>query len=177
MNIENPLHTIKKAVEEAAIRKASNEFLEKPEARHFQLVFDDFKRLRNLNPQVLARLIIRYAKTKELKDELGRNLDFTLQQVYNEKSSQLEDRIIAGIEQLQSMSKMKQEEVQKEFAALMQRGAEELGRQIKTDSRITSSFVGKEELLNKAINFINKELLETLYDLNKYVFNSKLNED
>ena len=70
MTIENPIGTIKKAVQAFAEQKAENEFLEKPETRHYDAVFEQFRALKEASPEALETAVKLASNSKEITKNL-----------------------------------------------------------------------------------------------------------
>ncbi|MFA6524085.1 MAG: hypothetical protein WC264_00450 [Candidatus Paceibacterota bacterium] len=163
MAIEKPISTIRKAVNSAAENMAKNEFLDKPEQRHYESVISEYKWLRAFEPEFLEKILVVGAKGSELKDEMGTELYNIFDKVRTEMTSNSEDQFKDAIEQIKMTKNLSLDELNQEISNLIIRYFKIKGEEIKNDPRIKSAFFGKEELLDKAINFI----ITSLVDINK----------
>ena len=152
MTIEKPISTIRKAVHGAAEEMAVKEFLDKPQARHYERVFNVFKKIRDASPEMAEKLITINARAKEVKDELGPELDETFRMVYDEVEEKFKPKMVEAMEQIKKQN-LNDKEYKKELVNLTARVFERMGSEVKKDPRITSAFSGKEELLDKTIKF------------------------
>lgn len=149
MNIEKPISTIRKAIIGSAEEAASKESLSRPEQRHYDYVFGLYKQIRDANPELLKKIIIAAAKGKELKDEIGQESEKVFNQVWGELAVTYHDELVKSMKS--SSDKFKREIFK-------------IGEISKNDPRIISAFSGKEDALNKCIDYANKTILDLFKD-------------
>lgn len=161
MGLENSFSSIRKAIVGTAEKSAEKELLEKSEARHYEAAFDYFKTVRALSPEKIETLITIAAKSKELKDEMGKEL-------YN-NSNQILKNIMKGVEEQfnQAVDNIKkttgsEEEFRNELANFNQRFIKIKMEEFKINPLVLSSFEGKENLLTKFINSIENSTINIL---------------
>lgn len=160
MAIEKPISTIRKAVHGAAEELAAKEFLQKPEPKHYDKVFLIFKTLRNINSKTLEKVIVASVKGKALKDKLGEKLMTDFERVAFEISAYYKRKINAEIEKIEKDSSCKNKSERITISA--KNIFEEMAYKIKKDPRLLSSFAGKEDMLDEAVNFLKSNLSELI---------------
>lgn len=160
MSIEKPISTIRKAVQGAAEEMASKESIQTPQAKHYDKAFLIFKTLRNMNPEVLEKLIIASAEGKELKDKLGNKLLMEFETISSEIFTEHKKKIIDEVKKIR-MEKPSAEHFEK-ISALVKNSFTQLGNEIKHDSRLLHLFSGKEELFNEAVNYVCSKMPDLL---------------
>jgi hypothetical protein len=165
MSLEQPYSTIKKAVEGSANEMARSELLEKPEARHYDKVFQLLKQLRDFDSSLLENIIIISARGKNLAEKLGPGLEKEFREVVDELNENIEKKAKLGIKQIKSTIKDPKSIIDEKNKFAL-RLIEELILQLKTDLRIVSAFDGKELLLEEATAFMQDSLTLILNNLN-----------
>ncbi|MBP6025454.1 hypothetical protein [Ferruginibacter sp.] len=160
MSLENPISTIRKAVQGAAEELASKELLQKAESNHYDKVFLIFKTLRNINPKTLEKVIIASAKGKELKDKLSKELFAEFESVAFEISADYKKKITAQVEKIENDSSCQNKYEQ--VTAVTKNIFTDMAYEIKNDPRLLTAFAGKEDLLDEAVNFVHSDLPELL---------------
>lgn len=160
MTIERPISTIRKAINSAAQNKAENEFLEKPEQKHYEDIFSEYKLLRAFEPELLEKLLILGAEGSEIKHEMGSDLYEIFSNVQEELTSIGKEKLINALEQIKKTKNLSLEELNQEIANLNNSYLKIKGEEIKNDPRIKSAFNGKERLLDNAISFSIKSLVD-----------------
>lgn len=164
MTIENPISTIKKAVRGSAEHLAMNRNAKKVKPEHYKEVFNFFRELKESNPEKLEKLIILLAEDKELKDELGPDLDSIFQIVWIEVNSRYAYKISTVIKQLKEEKEPDSEESNQKFVNSINEILNEMAIEIKKDPLVTHSFISKNEknLLDKAITRTKKSIFELI---------------
>ena len=168
MNIENPISTIRKAVEGSAEEMAKTEFLQKPESRHYKAIFENYRIVKDYSPEMFEKMVFLSAKGKELKDNLGPELSKIFKNVSDEINETYQNKIIAATEQLENSSNLNQEELKKEIFNLTNRAIKEIVESIEVNPLIVSAFLGKEELLKKALYYLETTYFELFQLFNEF---------
>jgi hypothetical protein len=162
MNLEKPIPTIRKAIKTLAEEHASKEFLDKPEARHYESAFDTYKVLRLLDPDRLKLSININAKEQDLKTEMGNDLYKVFQRVWVDVNKKSGKEIKQAAEQLKRTKSLSEDELNRELAELDKRFLKEKTNQVINDPRITAVFKGKEELLSRGIRIVTSSMLDLI---------------
>ena len=158
MTIEKPISTIRKAIKGSAEQIASTEFFEEPEERHYKEIFDFFRTLKMYQPEMYEKMITIGAKGKELSDEMGKDLHKILSQVLGEISARDKDKMKEAVAQLEKS--LSPEELDKKIIELKERYLNAMGKELINEPRLKSAFTGKEELLEKVIDFLKSTMSE-----------------
>ncbi|HLG35303.1 MAG TPA: hypothetical protein VI757_10515 [Bacteroidia bacterium] len=162
MTIEKPFSTIRKAIEGSAEKQAENEFLEKPEHRHYKAAFDFYKTVRALAPEKVELLIKAAAKAKVLKDGMGGELYKTSNQVLDDLMEGSEKQFNDAVDQIKESGKLSEKELHDEILKLNTRFIKIKMDEFKKDPRIVTTYAGKEELMNKFIDMVTSSTLNIL---------------
>lgn len=172
MSLERPFSTIRKAVEESAEEKASKEFLDRPEPRHFEAAFNFYRTLRESDPEFFEAVVSLTAQRKEVRDTLGVELYSTFDRAWtsliNDHTNGYAAKVKAAFEQVQETKNLNQEELEEERIILTKRFLTEAANIIESDPQLLISFRGKEELLNKAVVFESSYFVNLLDASMKY---------
>lgn len=152
MTIEKPVSTIKKAIKGTTEQMASKESLKKPEQRHYDSVINLYKQIRNTSPEMLEKIVIAAAKGKELKDEIGQESEMVFNQVWGELADVYQEELYKSIEK-------SPDEFKKEI--------NKIGEMSKEDTRIISAFSGKEDALNKCIDYATQTIVDLFKNFKK----------
>ncbi|KKQ36032.1 MAG: hypothetical protein US50_C0001G0034 [Candidatus Nomurabacteria bacterium GW2011_GWB1_37_5] len=151
--LEKPIQTIRKAVNLQAEELAKKEFLPTPEPRHFKAVFDQMKEIREYSPKMLEKLIIVAVQMKDIKEEIGPELDAIFSKVFGELSAGINEKLDVGMKQIMETKNItSQTEALQELSSLSKRIMEDVINNVKNDARVVSAFKGKEKLLEKVSN-------------------------
>ncbi len=162
MSIEKPITTTRKAVERMAEDRASKEFLETPESRHYESVFTTYKMLRMLDPQRLELVVKANAKEQDIKTEMGTDLFNIYQKVWSDVTKEGKNEIDKAVEQLKNTTDLSPKHLNEELIKLDERFLKEKSSQVKNDPRIVTAFLDKGELLNKSIELTTSSMLDLL---------------
>jgi hypothetical protein len=155
MTIEKPISTIRKAIKGSAELEAEKEGRKRPKKRHFREAFQFFRFLKMIDPKMYEGSLELMAKAKDLKDEMGEDLYKTFTSVLEEITSKIREKVKKEYEQIKEKGPLSSEEILELNKKIIIISNEEM----KNDSRLISAFLGKEELLNKTIDFISSEML------------------
>lgn len=147
MSIEKPISTIRKAVEGAAQDDASKEFLDKPEARHYEAVFERFKFIRDSSPRMLENVIKLAAGAKDLHEKIDPEAYKVFQKVSNELNVDLQAKLMQAVVTTANREDINEDNIKEELFKLFKRASDEAYRKIITDPRVEEVFKGKEESL------------------------------
>lgn len=147
--------TTRKAIQIAAEEMASQEFLDAPQQEHLDSVISNYKLIYSMNPKILYKIVNLTAKSKEIKDEVGPDLHKIFTQVWEKEltanmKNELDD-VMATIHQTKTLTEKGDKD---EIVILVKRYIEKKIQELKKDPRILSAFAGKEELLDKLLNFV-----------------------
>jgi len=145
--LEKPITTIRKAVEGTAREAASKEFLDKPEARHYEQVFEMFKMMRDSEPKMLEGMIKIAAANKDLEDKLEPESYKVFKMVSNELSDDTQKKIAQVMMKIQIREDVNEENLVQELAKAFKNISDDSFRQTIEDPRIKEAFKGKEENL------------------------------
>ncbi len=167
MTIENPIGTIKKAVQAFAEQKAENEFLEKPETRHYDAVFEQFRALKEASPEALETAVKLASNSKEIKDELGSELFILYKKVANELDVEMKDKCMIAFKQLKDEN-LSKDDLEIKVKELYIRVSKQVVDMFKNDPRIVLAFNGKEELLEKLSKFMEESGISLIDAMFKY---------
>ena len=151
MSIENSIGTIKKAVEEKAFMDASDEGHEKANAEHYKKVFEEFKAIKELDPEKLEKFIGALSTIRDMKIELGQELGQLFSVISNKIMEKKKEKIHAAIDKIVREEPSGYTQLEK-ISAVMLHEAEFADEEIKDDPEIIAAFAGKETLLNKALS-------------------------
>src|SRR5467141_1911924 len=121
MSIEKPISTIRKAVQGSAEKVAAKEFLDEPEQRHYDKIFNVYRFLRQFEPEKIERIIKIAAKEKELKDEMGIELYKVFNQVWEQLIQGYENKIDEAVKQITATKRLSPQELSKEVLNLNER--------------------------------------------------------
>lgn len=161
MSIENPISTIRAAIDGVAEKLAANEGLDEPEFNHYQQVLGLFKELRDSCPEVFEKIVINTAKNKALKDEIGNANYNLLANIWEEKnliemdSFKSEMKLFEKSQQYQSPKIFKNEAIK-----VLEKYFTKLKNETKNDIRIISAFNGNEKELEKALILFTEGVIE-----------------
>lgn len=175
MTIEKPISTIRKALKGRAEQKAAENSLDKPEQKHYDESLNFYKRMRDKRPEEIETLILNSAEGKELKDEMGEELYQVFDQIWKEKTKGFLYNLIQKTgEFLENYfdNNNNKDLPRSEFVKKMDEFAETLlnekAKEIRDDPKIISAFSGKEDVLNKVIDYL---ISMTIYEArNNYYF-------
>ena len=152
MNIEKPISTIRRAIEGVAEEKAYKSS-EKIEQKHFDESIKFYKKMRDTRPDEVEKLILLSVEGKELRDKIGMELYIIFDPIWKNVTKGFLNKLIKRACEI----KGERELTDKEFIKEIDTYAETLLRYdskiLKEDPRIISAFLGKEELLNKIIDY------------------------
>ena len=158
MSFEKPISTIRNAIRNSAEEIASKENINIPELRHLKAVLDNYKLIRDYNPDIFKKLVILSIKNKEIKDSLGKKLSLIFQNIFDEISLSYYSKLFSAFNNNDSLNN----DFKQESSVFVN----EMMTNIKNDPRIIKAFLGKEELLNNAIKNSTSSILEMLVILN-----------
>lgn len=161
MNIENPISTVRKAVQGSAETIAEKEFKNIPEDEHYKEAINSFRYLKVFEPQRYAEIIKIGAKAKELKDEMGLSNYKIFDEVIKEVISKDEPKMHSATEKIKSTSRSDSEQKQKLYE-LNERFLNIKAEEIKSDPRIIKAFEGREDLVVQTLNFCFSNVLSML---------------
>jgi hypothetical protein len=167
MALENPIGKIRKAVEALAEQKAENEFLEKPETRHYEAVFEQFRAIKEASPEMLEIAVHLASNAKEMQDELGSELLFLYKKVASELDTEMKDKFIIAFKKLKDEN-LSKDDLEIKVKELYITGSKKVVDMFKNDPRIVSAFKGKEELLEKLLKFMEESELSLIDAMFKY---------
>lgn len=159
MSIEKPISTIRKAVQGSAEEIAANEYLEKPEERHYRETLNFFRFIKIFEPERYEQFVKIGAQGKELKDEMGAEKYKIFSRILREVTERDASKMKEAGDQIKS-SNLPSEELSQEILELNTRYLKEKMEELKNDSRIASAFSGQEELLNRSIDFAITSMLD-----------------
>lgn len=157
MDIENPISTIKKAVQNAAEELAAKESKSKPEAEHYKRVLDSFKFMRGSNREMLEKIIFFSAQRKEIKDRLEPEQYSVFREGWDKVEKKLKTETSNAIDEILKKNKEKEmtsEEFKHEIAELTNKIHEQVIGEVKNDPKVIAAFHGKEKLLDEMLDFI-----------------------
>ena len=164
MTIENPIGTIKKAIEQTAEDKAEKELLEKPEARHYQEVFDFYRMVKGSDTELFETLIKLSAKRKELKILLGpekyRQFDQRWTALLNDPVNGYSKRIEVALAQVGRSKSLTRKELDSEKVGLTERFLNQFTTSAMNDAQLIRIFNGEQQLLQQVVDFECSSLLE-----------------
>jgi hypothetical protein len=147
---------IRKAVQGSAEGKAEDEFLKKPETRHYAEALDDFRVIRSIDPEVAREVIGLWAAMKEMKDKLGPERFKSFETVMREKENLLTPRLQRGVDQVAEHA-TDNAELKEKVMELVGRYIVDLTQEVRNDPRTQAAFVGADDLLEEAIAFIKEK--------------------
>lgn len=152
MSIEKPIATIRNAIKGAAEEKAyqSSENLEQ---KHIDESYKFFKKMRDYRPEEIEKIILLSSEGKELRDKLGMNLYQVFDPIWKEMTKEFMTKLIKRGCEIRSEKQLTKNEFYKEIEVFGIMLLEESSKKLKDDPRIISAFSGKEELLNKIIDY------------------------
>jgi hypothetical protein len=162
MPIEKPIKIIRKAVQRDAEALAKNEFLRKPEPRHFEDVFTTYKMLRMLEPKRLEISLIISAKYQDIKNEMGDELFELFDLAWINATREGRSELDFATEQLVRTNELPLNELNIELGKLDERYLTSKIEQIKKDPLIVKAFSGKEDILKKSNNIIFSLMLNLM---------------
>ena len=169
MSIENPISTIRKAVKGSAERLADSEGERKPKSEHYDKIFEKFRNLKKTNPEILEELIIASAKDKELKDELGMDLDSTFQMIWVKVNTRYAYRIRHLVQDTIKDEDPITEESKQKLASSINGIIDEISIEVRRDPLVVNSFTTEKER-----NLLNKVIAHTKASIQKLMFKSLL---
>jgi len=164
MSIENPISTIRRAIKGTAERLAESEGKRKPKSKHYEEVFENYRKIQKTNPEMLEKLIIASAKDKELKDELGPDLDAAFQIVWVKVYTRFAYRIRHTIQDIIKDENPLSEESKQKLANSINEIINDMSLEIKKDPLVAHSFLTEKEkvLLNKAIAYTRTSIMKLI---------------
>lgn len=163
MSIEKQsVSKIRKAIQGSAEKLAADEFLKKPEQRHYSYILSFYKIVRALSPELLEKYITITAKDQEMKLEVGAELYEIFTQSWRDATKNIVNELENAERQIKATKKLSPEELEQELKKLEERYIKEKSIQVRNDLRIISAFVGKKDLLEKSLNLSISTSLELL---------------
>lgn len=147
--IYKPISTIKGMVEERAKSFAESDSLEKPTEEHYNMAFNYYKFLKGMMPDAYKGTIRANSNDKEMRDEMGKDLYETYNEVWGEVYKESDNNIVDDEEKeikAKNLSYKKEEEEILNFKKIFLKI--KLG-EFKNNPRIVSAFKDKPYLLKK----------------------------
>jgi len=173
MSIEKRFSTTKKAIQGRAEKKSEEGYLFKPQQRHYDESFDFYKKMKIKRPERMEELIKMYSGRKDLKDQMGNELFTLLNRKWQDLTREFDIEMVKETADFFEKYFQKNQYLpRKEFEEKMEELSKNLlgvkAETLKRDPDIASSFTGKEDILNQALDFI---ISSTIFEMrNSYYF-------
>jgi hypothetical protein len=152
MSIENPISTIRKAVKELAERKASAEFLNEPEQRHYKDALTSYKMWRMMDPGSLQIGIKINALEHDYKRKMGPELFKAFDSAWIDATKNAEAELENAEMQIKETKDLTDDELTLELEKIEDRFLTKKSEEVKNDERLVNLFLENKELLNEAID-------------------------
>jgi hypothetical protein len=168
MKIEKPISTIRKAIKISAEQTAQEEFLKKPEKRHYEEAFSFYKYMKLFEPENYEKMIVIGAKGSELKDKMSPKLYKEFTNILEEVTSKNGIRIEKAINVLKDSGLLSSEQLKQETLELNKELIAMNYNDLINDPRLKSAFKGKEGFLKKVIDFTSNSMTYLIESNSKY---------
>jgi|GEM_PF-2967670 len=165
MSIEKPISTIKKAIQGRAEEKAYEDSLDRPEQKHYDESLNFYKQMRDKRPEEIEKLILHSADSKELRDKMGMELYKIFDQTWKEKTKGFFLKMIERASEVKENEELSRREFVKEMDSFAEKLLKETSEELRSDPRIISAFLGKEDILNKIIDY---GITTTIYEARSF---------
>ncbi|NVN96480.1 MAG: hypothetical protein HXX18_14485 [Bacteroidetes bacterium] len=162
MKFENPISTVRKAIKGTADVEAEKSNLDKPQNEHYEEVFAYYRFLKMTDPEMYEKAVISTAKGVDLKNEMGNDLYKLFTNVLEEITTKNSTVIENSLESLKQSNQFTKEGLNQKILELNKELIKTNNQELRDDLRLISAFSGKEELLEKTIDYISSGMLESI---------------
>lgn len=153
------------AIEGMAGEKAETELLHKPEARHYEHGSQNIDVLKGFNPKLAERAIEMWLGARELEEEMGPESSGVVKEAARDVMEKTMEKVRAAMKSISSTEK-DMDKLKEELLRIIEWAVNDFEERFRADERIKEPFSGKDELLDKVVDFNKKstmQLMESLF--------------